>query len=92
MNAARRMPLYSAVNIDGTQLRRIARSGDKWRFDPRIPTEAQVGDTVSKNNDMDRGHMTRRLDPVWGTPAVAEHADADTFHFTNACPQHKDLN
>jgi len=35
---------------------------------------------------------TRRLDPVWGSDAVAKQADADTFCFTNACPQHKDLN
>ena len=91
MNGERRMPFYSAVNIDGTQLRRIPR-GDNWFLDPRIPAEVQTGDAVYKNNDLDRGHMTRRLDPVWGSPAVASSADADTFCFTNACPQHKDLN
>lgn len=91
MNGERRMPFYSAVNIDGTQLRRIAR-GDNWFLDPRIPADVQTGDNVYKNNDLDRGHMTRRLDPVWGTPDVASQADADTFCFTNACPQHKDLN
>jgi endonuclease G len=91
MNGERRMPFYSAVNIDGTQLRRIPR-GDTWFLDPRIPAEAQIGNEVYKNNDLDRGHMTRRLDPVWGTPGVAAQADADTFCYTNACPQHKDLN
>ena len=91
MNGERRMPFYSAVNIDGTQLRRIPR-GDNWFLDPRIPAEVQTGDDVYKNNDLDRGHMTRRLDPVWGSPDVAAEADADTFCFTNACPQHKDLN
>lgn len=91
MNGERRMPFYSAVNIDGTQLRRIAR-GDNWFLDPRIPAEVQTSDSVYKNNDLDRGHMTRRLDPVWGNPEVASQADADTFCFTNACPQHKDLN
>jgi endonuclease G len=92
MNADRRMPFYAAVNIDGTQLRRIPRSGDSWFLDPRIPAEAQVGNEVYKNNDLDRGHQVRRLDPVWGTPEEAARADADTFCFTNACPQHKDLN
>ena len=91
MNGERRMPFFSAVNIDGTQLRRIPR-GDNWFLDPRIPTDFQTGDEVYKNNDLDKGHMTRRLDPVWGSSDVASRADADTFCFTNACPQHKDLN
>jgi len=91
MNGERKMPFFSAVNIDGTQLRRIPR-GDKWFLDPRVPAEFQTGDEVYKDNDLDRGHMTRRLDPVWGAPDVASHADAETFCFTNACPQHKDLN
>jgi endonuclease G len=42
------------------------------------------------DNDLDRGHMVRRLDPVWGD--AAETANEDTFHYTNSCPQHKDLN
>ena len=92
MHGDRQMAFYSAVNIDGTQLRRIPRSATRWRFDPRIANEMQTGDDVYRNNDLDRGHLTRRLDPVWGEPDVAALADEDTFHFTNACPQHKDLN
>jgi DNA/RNA endonuclease G (NUC1)/endonuclease/exonuclease/phosphatase family metal-dependent hydrolase len=91
MNADRRLPFYSAVNIDGRQLRKIPR-GDSWFLDPRIGADEQIGDSVYKSNDLDRGHMTRRLDPVWGSPEVAAKADADTFCFTNACPQHKNLN
>jgi endonuclease G, mitochondrial len=34
-----------------------------------------------------RGHLVRRMDPAWGTDNQALVADADTFHFTNACPQ-----
>ncbi len=92
MNASRRMPFYSAVNIDGNQLVRIPRQNTRWQLDPRIPSAAQVGNEVYKNNDLDKGHMTRRLDPVWGPRATAARADADTFHYSNACPQHKDLN
>jgi endonuclease G len=29
----------------------------------------------------DRGHLTRRVDPSWGTEQEALRADADTFHF-----------
>ena len=92
MNAGRRMPFYSAVNIDGTQLLRIPRQNTNWLLDPRIPAAAQVGNEVYRGNDLDKGHMTRRLDPVWGPRPTAARADADTFHYTNACPQHKDLN
>jgi len=92
MNAERRMPFYSAVNIDGTQLLRIPRRNTNWQLDPRIPAASQVGNEVYGGNDLDKGHMTRRLDPVWGPRPTAAQADADTFHYTNACPQHKDLN
>ena len=91
MNGPRRMPFYSAVNIDGTRAKRSPR-GDSWFLDPRIPADVQCGPAVYAGNDLDRGHMTRRLDPVWGSDADAKRADADTFCFTNACPQHKDLN
>lgn len=91
MNAKRRMPYYCAVNIDGRSLKKFPR-GDAWFLDPRIKPVEQAGDELYRNNDLDRGHMVRRLDPVWGPDAVAQRADADTFCFTNACPQHKDLN
>jgi len=92
MNGARKLPIFSAANIDGNALRPLARTGDAWAYDPRIDRSLQAGDDVYVNTDLDRGHMTRRLDPVWGAPTVAALADEDTFHFTNACPQHKDLN
>ncbi|HZN35641.1 MAG TPA: DNA/RNA non-specific endonuclease, partial [Pirellulaceae bacterium] len=92
MHGQRKLPILTAVNIDGTQSLKIAREGDKWYLDPRIPTEAQIGNELYTNNDLDRGHMVRRLDPVWGRRAVATVANDDTFHYTNACPQHKDLN
>ena len=92
MHGQRRLPIVTAVNIDGTQSLRIAREGDRWYLDPRIPAEAQIGNELYKNNDLDRGHMVRRLDPVWGRRTVATLANDDTFHYTNACPQHKNLN
>lgn len=50
----------------------------------------QTGPEVYSDNDLDRGHMVRRLDPVWGEKAA--QANEDTFHYTNSCPQHKNLN
>jgi endonuclease G len=44
-------------------------------------------------NELDRGHLVRRLDPVWGdTLDAARLADIDTFHLTNCSPQHAGFN
>ena len=90
MSRSRRMAYYSAVNIDGSQLVQVKRSNDKWYFDPRLDREFQSGPELYAQNDLDRGHLTRRQDPNWGRDAV--QANAHTFHFTNSAPQHKGLN
>ena len=90
MSRSRRMAYYTAVNIDGNKLKEIKRDRDVWYFDPRIPREHQAGPDLYERNELDRGHLVRRLDPVWGRPAAT--ANEDTFHFTNAAPQHKHLN
>jgi endonuclease G len=92
LSKSRRLPIYTAVNIDGEQLRNIPRKGDAWYFDPRVDKDFQAGNDIYARNDLDRGHMVRRLDPVWGSTSEAKRANDDTFHFANACPQHKDLN
>ncbi len=89
-HAARRLPLFTAVNIVGVDLHRLPRSSDLWNYDPRIARSEQVGAELYEGNDYDRGHMVRRLDPVWGDGA--EVANADTFHWTNCTPQLHELN
>lgn len=93
-NADRRMAFFTAVNIDGGQSVGLNREGDKWYFDPRLPEEIQIGDDFYTNepgptrNYFDRGHLVRRLDPVWGPPEVVAQANQDTFVFTNCTPQY----
>ncbi len=93
MRQSRGLAYFTAVNIDGNQTygETIPRK-DKWSFDSRIPRSHQYGNEVYVNNDFDRGHLVRRLDPVWGEAEIARQADADTFYFTNCAPQHKKLN
>lgn len=87
MSAERRLPIITAVNIDGKQaVRNVARE-TSWYFDGRLDKSDQWGDALYDNNNLDRGHMVRRDDPVWGTKAAALLANKDTFHFTNSCPQ-----
>ena len=63
---------------------------DKWYLDSRIKTAYQCGPELYKNNSLDRGHLVRRRDPVWGDSA--KKANEDTFHFTNCAPQESKLN
>jgi endonuclease G len=84
---SRRLPFFSAANVDGKLRRKFDRS-DVWRFDPRIPTEFQIlKECYGSDADgfFSRGHMTRREDPVWGENAA--QAEEDTFLATNAVPQ-----
>lgn len=93
MNRERRMAFYTAVNIDGRISYRIKREQDRWFRDPRIEPGEQNGEDLYAGNDLDRGHLVRRLDPAWGTSEqLAKVANDDTFHFTNCTPQHKDFN
>lgn len=87
---SRRTPLVTAVNLDGKNAVRIKRGNDKWFFDLRIPKEIQLGQAAYGDPQIDRGHMVRREDPNWGE--LAEQANADTFHYTNAALQHSSLN
>ncbi|RZT87093.1 endonuclease G [Pseudonocardia sediminis] len=87
----RRLAAATAVGIDGATLRSVEREDD-WRLDERIPADQQAGEEIYADNDLDRGHLVRRNDPVWGTPAEAEQANTDTFCFTNAAPQAADFN
>lgn len=86
MSKSRRMPMLTAVNINGEESRKVPRIS-VWSFDGRMSKDAQWGDALYFQNDLDRGHMVRREDPVWGTVEDAKKANSDTFHFTNSCPQ-----
>lgn len=91
MCRSRMLPLMTAVNINGGQAKRMGRI-DKWYIDGRIGDALQVDNAAYAKNPLDRGHMVRREDPVWGSLEIAAEANLDTFHYTNAAPQHEDLN
>jgi len=68
------------------------RAADVWWFDGRIPAASQIGAEIYDGTDFDFGHLTRRLDPVWGDAAAARVDNDDTFHMTNCTPQAHALN
>jgi endonuclease G, mitochondrial len=93
LSKERRLAFFTAVNIDGALSREPRRARDHWYFDPRVAQDEQTGKDVYDGNDLDLGHLVRRLDPAWGdSDGVAKLANDDTFHFTNCSPQHKDFN
>jgi endonuclease G, mitochondrial len=98
LHKTKRLAIYTATNIDGeTYLavdRKTGQVGDaeaeKWFKDTRVSDAFTINqDFYSAWSDyFDRGHLTRRTDPTWGTEVEAERANADTFHFSNCSPQH----
>ena len=98
-SVSRRQPVMTAVNIDGAAAVRVKRGRDRWFADARVPLSAQLCGADYADPEIDRGHLVRREDPNWdpaATPgtvsALVRQADTDTFHYTNAAPQHGTMN
>jgi len=107
LNGRERLAFFTAVNIYGPSWKNIdrdtglvaedAEAREVWYEDPRVPPEAQTNDKfyLKQNTNrlyFQRGHLVRRLDPTWGSPAIAEYANGDTFHFPNCAPQARGFN
>ena len=97
LSRSRRLTRWVAWNIDGSTLLgdeddSISRAGLDFRADPRVPAELQTLDDVYRDNPLDRGHVARRRDLLWGPRADAVRANADSFYFTNICPQIETFN
>ena len=94
MSRSRRLAVYTAVNLDGERTVDTGpRKHDKWALDKRLPDNVQIDSFLYDGTPFDKGHLVRRLDPVWGeTRDEALRAEADTFHYTNCSPQHEKFN
>ncbi len=91
MSRSRRMCFLSACNIDGNQSRKSARVA--WKWDPRIPKAQQImHECYGSPPKFSRGHMTRREDPGWGSPAIGKRGNEDSMHVTNTTPQMQAFN
>jgi len=91
MSRSRRLCLFTAAVIDGSQPKRFKRP--PWRLDPRIPKEQQIiGECYGNPPLFARGHMTRSEDPIWGEPQVAALGNSDSMHVTNTVPQMQPFN
>ena len=92
MSASRRFCRWVAWNIDGNGLQQLTRSGIDFKVDDAYDRKHQVDDSLYANNPLDRGHIARRADLLWGSREEAERANLDSFFFTNITPQLDEFN
>jgi len=92
LSKARRFAIWVAWNIDGGSIKKLSRNGIDFVTDKRIPDNQQVGNSFYSNNRLDRGHIARRADLLWGSDAEAKQANKDSFFFTNIAPQMDNFN
>jgi endonuclease G len=92
LNKERRFAFWVGWNIDGGKIIRLSRNGIFFTHDPRIPKKFQVGDELYAGNRLDRGHIARRADLIWGELEEAKKANKDSFYFTNITPQMDNFN
>lgn len=94
-NALRRMPLISAVNVEGDAKQRKddSKRQDDWLRDSRIDADVQLFDKFYAGSQFDKGHMSRFEDANWDKKeADAKRNGIYTCFYTNACPQVVALN
>ncbi len=87
MSASRRFARWVAWNIDGSAIAKLPRKGIKFVLDDAYDHGDQVGDELYSDNHLDRGHIARRADLIWGDADEARQANRDSFFFTNITPQ-----
>lgn len=89
----RKQPICAAVNVDGENYFPFDRGNDVWKHDQKV-----IGYQIAEqfypktNQEFHKGHIVRRLDPCWGNETISKKAEEDTFHYTNASPQHRKFN
>lgn len=98
LSKSRKLCRWVAWNIDGFTLPRphspdaIGREDREFTIDPRIDPKLQTDNKVYKKNRLDRGHIARRADLLWGPRDEAVRANQDSFYLTNITPQMDNFN
>jgi endonuclease G len=94
-NAVRKMPIISAVNVEGDAAKRLddSKRSDDWLRDNRIDLECQLNDAFYAKSGFDKGHMGRFEDANWDTTEKKAYRNGIyTCVHTNACPQVPGIN
>ena len=100
LSRSRKLARWVAWNIDGSTLPHsndkspdgLRRDDLSFRNDPRLDRRDQTPASTYDDNRLDRGHIARRADLLWGDPDDAEKANRDSFYLTNITPQMDNFN
>ena len=97
INRERRTAFFAAANIDGAKLWDAEADGKRpqrpaWSYDPRMLEEFQPDDVIF-SQAMQRGHLYKREDAMWGADRDGKVlADEHSFTITNATPMIANFN
>jgi endonuclease G len=100
-NSVRKMPLISAINVEGDESKRLDNSkrSDDWLRDKRISLDVQLKDDFYLASGFDKGHMSRFEDANWALDSDSKLREENakrngvyTCFYSNACPQVDALN
>lgn len=91
MRRSRRLAAMVAWNINAARIPKIKKSAD-WETDARLPEDVQIDNRLYRNTRLDRGHIAKREDLVWGTASEAQKANNDSYCYTNCAPMHENFN
>jgi endonuclease G len=80
--------VFTAHNVDASRAVRGIPGGLDWKMDERVG-EHQLGPEVYAHNQLDRRHLVRGEDVLWGSVSEARLANKATYFYTNAAPQHQ---
>jgi endonuclease G len=100
LNKMLRAPVVACLNVNQAQLGKtsLAKGKKSWAKATSFGAEFQLGkeyykDSGSAKNDYDKGHMAMRYNAAWGEDELAAiKASRDTYWYSNAVLQHKNLN
>jgi endonuclease G, mitochondrial len=97
MCKSRRLAWYTVARLDAALKQKVGRSELRSSF--RVEDQLEKKQVIHKdwyrasNELLDQGHLTPADAMEWGEDHEAAQTNAnDTFYFTNAAPQHKELN
>ena len=100
-NSKRKVPFFSAYNVDGAERKTKISRSNSFHLDPRIPTDIQLSQDfyAFKYEDIKKktfrtvfeiGHVAAHNEMSWGKDAQLQ--TYRTFHFPNSFPQAEILN
>jgi len=98
LDTKRRMAVFSASNIDRSQIRILRRQPSSFKTDPRVPDPEQLEADWFRGNPIDRGHLVPRSEIAWGNvfdsnDLVASRQIADFIdRMPNITPQYDIVN